>query len=75
MSAMLVRDAPKEVHDWLKATASECRRSLNQQIIVCLEWCMKEMPKESTVLPNPVRLKGKLVTLAELDTARKEGRK
>ena len=40
MAALLVREAPTEVHDWLKATAAEYRRSLNQQVIVCLEWCM-----------------------------------
>lgn len=75
MAAMLIRDAPPRVHDWLKATASENRRSLNQQIIVCLEWCMQKMPREATALPKPVLLKGASLTLDELDHVRKAGRK
>lgn len=75
MSAMLIRDAPPRVHDWLRATANENRRSLNRQIIVCLEWCMQKMPRETAVLPTPVGLKGGPLTLDELDRARKAGRK
>lgn len=75
MAAMLIRDAPPRVHDWLKETASENRRSLNQQIIVCLEWCMQKMPRETAALPAPVPLKGAPLTLAEMDCARKVGRK
>ena len=41
MSALLVKDAPKDLHQWLKAEASFNRRSLNQQVLVCLEWCMR----------------------------------
>lgn len=41
MSALLVKDTPKDLHQWLKAEASFNRRSLNQQVLVCLEWCMQ----------------------------------
>ena len=41
MSALLVKEAPKELHQWLKDEAQYNRRSLNQQILVCLEWCMQ----------------------------------
>jgi len=75
MSAMLVRDAPPMVRDWLRTTASENRRSLNQQIIVCLEWCMGQMPRETPAFPRPVSLTGGVATLAELDRARKAGRR
>jgi len=75
MSAMLVRDPPARVRNWLKATADENRRSMNQQIIVCLEWCMSQMPRTAPAFPDPVRLKGGAVSLAEIDQARKAGRK
>lgn len=75
MAALLVREAPKEVHDWLKATAAENRRSLNQQIIVCLEWCMGQMPRPKPVFPRPMSLKGGMLTLADIDAAKKAGRK
>ena len=75
MSAMLIRDPPQRVHDWLKAMASENRRSLNQQIIVCLEWCMGQMPHEAAAFPKPIRLCGAPLTLKQLDKARKDGRK
>ena len=75
MAALLVREAPTAVHDWLKTTASENRRSLNQQIIVCLEWCMGQMPRQQPVFPSPVRLKGGPLSFAEIDAAKKAGRR
>ena len=75
MAALLVREAPAAVHDWLKTTASENRRSLNQQIIVCLEWCMGQMPRQQPVFPSPVRLKGGPLSFEEIDAAKKAGRR
>ena len=75
MAALLVREAPTEVHDWLKATAAENRRSLNQQVIVCLEWCMGQMPQPKPVFPRPMSLRGGMLTLADIDAAKKAGRK
>ena len=75
MAALLVREAPPAVHDWLKATAVKNRRSLNQQIIVCLEWCMGQMPRPEPAFPSPIALKGGLLLLDELDAAKKAGRK
>ena len=75
MAALLVRDAPPAVHDWLKATAVENRRSLNQQIIFCLEWCMGQMPRPKPLFPAPIALKGGMLSLNELDAAKKAGRR
>ena len=75
MAALLVREAPPAVHDWLKATAAENRRSLNQQIIVCLEWCMRQMPRPKPMFPAPIELKGGMLSLDDLDAAKKAGRK
>ena len=41
MSALLVKDPPEGLCDWLKTEARFNRRSVNQQILICLEWCMK----------------------------------
>ena len=41
MSALLVKDPPSGLCDWLKTEAKFNRRSVNQQILICLEWCMK----------------------------------
>lgn len=41
MGALLVKEAPEDLHRWLKDEALYNRRSLNQQILICLEWCMK----------------------------------
>lgn len=45
MSSLLVKEAPKELHQWLKDEAQYNRRSLNQQILICLEWCMQTYGK------------------------------
>ena len=41
MSSLLVKDSPPELNDWLKAEARLNRRSLGQQVLICLEWCMR----------------------------------
>ncbi len=41
MPALLVKDSPQGLNDWLKTEAHLNRRSLSQQILVCLEWCMR----------------------------------
>ena len=41
MSALLVKDPPVGLCDWLKTEARFNRRSVNQQVLICLEWCMK----------------------------------
>ena len=51
MSALLVKEAPDDLHQWLKDEAQYNRRSLNQQILVCLEWCMQTYGKAQ--LRNP----------------------
>jgi len=41
MSALLIKETPRGLHQWLKSEAQYNRRSLNQQVLICLEWCMK----------------------------------
>ena len=74
MSAILIKNAPSRVHDWLRRTAIESRRSMTQQAVYCFEWCMDNM-HEKQAFPLPVKLKGGKLTLAEIDAARKAGRR
>jgi len=41
MAALLIKDLPREVHDWLKREAERNRRSMTQQAIVVLEERMR----------------------------------
>ena len=41
MAALLLKDSPPELNEWLKVEARLNRRSLSQQVLVCLEWCMR----------------------------------
>jgi len=75
MSAILVKNAPDRVHDWLKRTATASRRSMTQQAVYCLEWCMENMICEKSVFPAPIRLPGGRLTLADIDAAKKAGRR
>lgn len=73
MPAILIRHAPERIHDWLKRTATENRRSMTQQALYCFDWCMENMGTPPD-FPPPVRPEGRALTLAEIDAAKKEGR-
>ncbi len=75
MAAILIKNAPVHVHDWLKRTATESRRSMTQQAVYCFEWCMTNMTGRASAFPAPIKLTGGRLTLAEIDAARKAGRK
>jgi hypothetical protein len=47
---------------------------MTQQAVYCFEWCMENMVQE-TRFPEPIRLPGGRITLAEIDAAKKAGRK
>ena len=51
MSSVLLKDAPQELHEWLRSEAAFNRRSLNQQIIFDLEWCMRTFGDPMPRLP------------------------
>ena len=74
MPAILIKNAPPRVRNWLRRTATESRRSMTQQTIYCLEWCMERMA-EPVAFPAPVRLVGGKPSLAEIDAAKKAGRR
>lgn len=41
MSSLLVKEPSDELHEWLREEARYNRRSINQQILICLEWHMR----------------------------------
>jgi hypothetical protein len=71
MSALLIKDIPPEVHEWLKHEAKRNRRSMTQQAIVILE---EEMRRFHPVkFPPPVRTRT-ILTAEFIDRAKREGR-
>lgn len=71
MAALLIKNIPREVHDWLKREAERNRRSMTQQAIVVLEESMRRF--QPVRFPPPV--KTRTVLAAEfIDRAKHEGR-
>jgi hypothetical protein len=71
MPALLIKDFPPEVHDWLKREAERNRRSMTQQAILILEERMRRFQRVR--FPRPVKTR----TLLEadfIDRAKREGR-
>jgi hypothetical protein len=71
MPALLIKDFPPEIHDWLKREAERNRRSMTQQAILILEERMRRFQRVR--FPRPVKTR----TLLEadfIDRAKREGR-
>ncbi len=75
MPSILIKNPPPDVYDWLKASAARERRSLNQQSIFYLERCMKEDLPSLSALPPPLVLAGGPLSYADIDRAKRSGRK
>lgn len=71
MPALLIKDLPGEVHQWLKHEAAENRRSMTQQVIVLFEERMRKFKPVHFGAPARTR---KPVTSEFIDKAKKEGR-
>jgi len=71
MSALLIKDMPSEVHEWLKAEAKKNGRSMTQQAIVIFEERMRRF--QLLRFPPPMRTKT-LLTAKFIDQAKREGR-
>ena len=71
MASLLIKDVPREVHEWLKREAERNRRSMTQQAIVVFEERMRRFrPVE---FPAPLRTRT-LLTMEFIDHAKREGR-
>jgi hypothetical protein len=71
MPALLIKDIPREVHEWLKREAENNRRSMNQQAILILEERMRRFRPVS--FPPPARTQT-VLTAEFIDRAKREGR-
>ena len=71
MPALLIKDIPREVHEWLKREAERNRRSMTQQAIVVFEERMRRF--RPVRFPPPVRTRT-VLTAEFIDQAKREGR-
>jgi hypothetical protein len=71
MPALLIKDIPREVHEWLKREAERNRRSMTQQAIVVLEEGMRRF--HPVRFPPPVQTRT-VLTAEFIDRAKREGR-
>lgn len=71
MSSLLIKDVPREVHEWLKREAERNRRSMTQQAIVVFEERMRRF--QPVKFPAPLRTRA-LLTTEFIDQAKREGR-
>ncbi len=82
MSALTIKNVPKEIHERLKKQAEKNHRSLNQEILHVLEQATEKdnlyttPEKEAFILKaREIRAKFKRpLTLAEINKAKKQGR-
>jgi hypothetical protein len=70
MSALLIKDIPPAVHEWLKVEAKKNRRSMTQQAILIFEERMRRF--QPLKFPHPARTKTPL-TAKFIDQAKREG--
>lgn len=71
MPALLIKDLPADVHQWLKHEAEANRRSMTQQVIVLFE---ERMHKFKPVHFPPAFKTRTPLTAEFIDKAKKEGR-
>lgn len=71
MPALLIKDVPRKVHEWLRREAQKNRRSMTQQAIVVLEERMRRF--QPLRFPPPARTRTPL-TAEFIDQAKREGR-
>lgn len=71
MSALLIKDLPADVHQWLKHEAEINRRSMTQQVIVLFEERMRRF--KPVHFGPPIKTRTPL-TDKFVDDAKKEGR-
>jgi len=71
MAALLLKDIPAEVHEWLKREAKRNRRSMTQQAIFVFE---ERMHRFRPVRFPPAARTRTLLTGKFIDQAKREGR-
>ncbi len=72
MPGLLIKDIPREVHEWLKREAKRNRRSMTQQAIFVLE---ERMRRFRPLRFPPSAQTRTLLTAEFIDQAKREGRR
>jgi len=72
MPGLLIKDIPREVHEWLKREAKTNRRSMTQHAIFVFEERMRRF--RPLRFPPPARTRT-LLTAEFIDQAKREGRR
>jgi antitoxin FitA len=79
MTTLTLKNIPDDLYERLKQSAEENRRSINSEILVCLEKTLRPTRVSlSDVLERAQRLRGRTreqFTLAEIEAARRQGRR
>ncbi len=80
MATLTIKDLPGNVHAILKARAQMNRRSLNSEVIVCLEQAVKSEPIDverflARIAERNAKLKGLYLTNEDINAAKREGRR
>ena len=79
MATVTVKNIPDDLYARLKVAAAKNRRSINSEIIICLEHSLLEqkVPAEQ-VIDRVRRIRASMrptqLTIEEIDSARREGR-
>ena len=71
MPSLLIKDIPREVHEWLRREAKRNRRSMTQQAIVVFEERMRRF--RPVRFPHSVQTRT-ILTAEFIDRAKREGR-
>ncbi len=71
MPSLLIKNLPREMHEWLKREAEKNRRSMTQQVIALFEERMHRF--QPVRFPPPVKTRTPL-TMEFIDKAKREGR-
>ena len=79
MASLTIKNIPDNLYEHLKKAASVHRRSINSELIVCLEKTFlpnKTRPDERILAARALRrqVKATLVDVADIDDAKREGR-
>lgn len=79
MATLTIKNIPDELHERLKERAKQHRRSINSEVIVCLEQVLGAAPLDRTALLASIRASRKatsgiFITDEDLRIAKNEGR-
>ncbi|MDQ2915921.1 MAG: hypothetical protein ABI316_03495 [Casimicrobiaceae bacterium] len=74
MSTLVIKNLPDDLHAALKARALRHRRSMTKEAVTLIETALTSGPRLVPELPPPIKLKGGMMTSADIEAAVAEGR-